>query len=144
MSPVDVSVLVRKLALMEERLDLLRPLAALPLEAYRADTVRKKGAEKLLQELINAAVDANYHVLVQAGQPPPEDAFGSFMGLVKLGVLAEGPAQVLAPFSGLRNRLVHEYETLDDAKVLVALRDAQTVFPPYIRALRNRFCPPAP
>ena len=142
MSPVDVSVLARKLSLMEERLDLLRPLAALALEAYRADPVRKKGAEKLFQELVNAAVDANYHVLVQTGRTTPVDAYSSFLDLAAAGVLTDAAARSLAPFAGLRNRLVHEYETIDDDRVIQALRLAQTIFPPYMKSLRDRFCPP--
>lgn len=144
MSPVDTSVLARKVAWMESRLTLLLPVAALTLEHYRSDELKKKGAEKLLQELVNAAVDANFHVLVQSGRPAPADAFKSFSDLVGLGLITDTQAQILAPYAGLRNRLVHEYETLDDAKVLAAIGEAHQAFPPYIRALRIRFLPPSP
>jgi uncharacterized protein YutE (UPF0331/DUF86 family) len=144
MSPVDESVLVRKLALIEERLDLLKPFAALSLPGYRDDPVRKKGAEKLLQEIVNAAVDANYHVLVQSGGAPPADAHTSFLELSRLNVLTPDLARETAPFAGLRNILVHEYEAVDDDRILAALRVAQRVFPLYVKALRDRFCPPPP
>ncbi len=144
MSPVDTSVLARKVAWMESRLALLLPVAAFTLDQYRTDELRKKGAEKALQELINAAIDANFHVLVQSGRPAPSDAFRSFSDLVGLGLIDDARAKVLAPYAGLRNRLVHEYETLDDSKVLAAIQEAQQEFPPYIRALRARFLPSAP
>jgi uncharacterized protein YutE (UPF0331/DUF86 family) len=38
-----------------------------------------------------------------------------------LGILSAELAQRLAPSAGLRNRLVHEYETLDDDRVLAAI-----------------------
>lgn len=142
MSPVDVSVLLRKLALIEERLDRLRPLASLGSKAYQDDWMRKKGAEKALQELVNAAIDANFHVLVESGRPIPKDAHDSFADLVAAGVLTDADAKALAPFAGLRNRLVHEYETIDDDRVLKALQSAQMIFPAYIKSIRDRYCPP--
>ncbi len=143
MSPIDTAVLLRKLALMEARLTSLQSIAGISPDAYRSDEFRRKGAEKLLQELVNAAIDTNFHVLVQSGKPAPADAFRSFRDLTGLGLIDDAQAGALSPFAGLRSRLVHEYETLDDAKVLAAIREAQTVFPPYVRAVRDRFCPPA-
>lgn len=142
MSPVDSSVIERKLRLMEERLEALAPIAKLSLEEYRSDLIRRKGAEKLTQELINAAIDTNFHVLVQSGQKAPERAHDSFVALATIGVLDLALAKTLAQFAGLRNRLVHEYEAIDDVKVLAALEEAGRVFPPYILALRKKFCPP--
>ncbi|MBI4611977.1 MAG: DUF86 domain-containing protein [Planctomycetes bacterium] len=144
MSPIDLSVLARKLGTIQERLDLLRAVAALSLDEYLSDVLRKKGAEKLLQELVNATVDANYHILMESGKPPPADAYGSFLDLASLGTLDGALARELAPFAGLRNRLVHEYATLDDEKVLASLGEAESLFPRYIRAVRRRFLPPAP
>ncbi|GEM_PF-4832644 len=108
MSPVDASVIQRKLRLMEERLEALAPIAQLSLEEYRSDLIRRKGAEKLTQELINAAIDTNFHVLVQSGQKAPEKAHDSFLALATIGVFDLALARVLAQFAGLRNRLVHE------------------------------------
>lgn len=143
MSPLDASVLIRKLALIEDRLDVLAPIARLSLVDYRADRVRKKGAEQLLQELINAAVDANYHILVESGPGAPPDAFQSFVAMADLGVLPLPLARALAPSAGLRNRLVHDDATLDDARVHAALAEAQQRFPEYVRAVRDRCLPEA-
>ena len=141
MSPIDIAVVARKLAKIEERLDLLRPVGVLAPDAYRADTIRKKGAEKLLQELINAAIDLNFHLLVQSGEPAPKDSFASFADAARIGGYSAALAKRAAPFAGLRNRLVHEYETLDDSKVLAAIREAQEVFPAILKGVREKFLP---
>ena len=52
------------------------------------------------------------------------DAYGSFVSLGAAGVLDRGLAARLAPATGLRNRLVQEYDGLDDRKVYEALADA--------------------
>lgn len=57
--------------------------------------------------------------------------------LSEAGVLPEGLAERLAPSSGLRNRLVHEYETVHDRLVLEAVRAAPEEFGAFIRAVEE-------
>ena len=42
-----------------------------------------------------------------------------------------------APSAGLRNRLVHEYEVIDDAVVIKAVRLAQDLYPQYVAAIER-------
>jgi uncharacterized protein YutE (UPF0331/DUF86 family) len=44
----------------------------------------------------------------------------------------------LAPAAGLRDRLVHEYESLDPVKVFVALGDARRDIPHYVEQVNGR------
>jgi hypothetical protein len=46
-------------------------------DAYRAEPYRRKATERLLQEIVEAAVDINAHLLVQAGTGAPDDLFTS-------------------------------------------------------------------
>ena len=43
----------------------------------------------------------------------------------------------LAPSAGLRSRLVHEYESLDDAKVLASIGALLAQYPPYVQAVES-------
>ena len=52
-----------------------------------------------------------------------------------MGVLPPELAAALAPAAGLRNRLVHEYDDLDDAVVLAAVAEAGRLFPRYVAAV---------
>lgn len=38
---------------------------------------------------------------------------------------------------GVRNRLVHEYDEIDDARVLAAIREAQRLIPRYVEAIEG-------
>ena len=138
MSPVDQSVVTRKVDVITDRLEELTPFGAADLDAYTSDRARKKGAEKFLQELVNTALDLNYHVLTQSGHQLPEGAFDSFLRMSRIGVLDADLAPKLAPFGGLRNRLVHEYEEIDDVKVHAAIREALDLFPKYAAQVKER------
>lgn len=68
-------------------------------------------------------IDVNYHLLTTAGQAPPPDYHASFTRLA-------------------RNRLVHDYEEIDQAKVFDAIQSALDDVPNYLAAVR-RFLSPA-
>ena len=134
MTPVDAAVIRRKLGRMTESLVALRPLARLTLDEYRQRLYERKAAERLLQETIEAALDINAHLIAEHGRAVPDDYYGGFLALVELEVLPEELARQLAPAAGLRTRLVHEYETLDDAKVLAAIGTMLELFPRFVQA----------
>jgi uncharacterized protein YutE (UPF0331/DUF86 family) len=134
---LDRALVRRKLATIVQNLADLAPLAELSLIAYRADRLRRKAVERLLQELIEAAVDANVHVLRALGGPVPGDYYTSFIEAGRRGVIQPALAERLAPSAGLRNRLVHEYDEIDDAIVLAALTQAQRDFSAFVQAMEQ-------
>ncbi len=137
MSPLDADLVRRKLAVIARNLTDLAAVETLSLEDYRSDRFRQKGTERLLQELIEAAVDANLHLLRSAGAPTPPDYFQSFLEMGRQGVIPQPLAERLAPSAGLRNRLVHEYDEIDDRIVLEAVREARGEFAAYITAVEQ-------
>lgn len=132
MSPIDHEVLRRKLGVIQSAVLALQEAGPISLEQYRQDLWRRKGTERLLQEAIEAAVDVATHLLVRSGRPAPADAYSSFLDLAAAGVLSAELARAMAPSAGLRNRLVHEYDDLDDALVLRAVQEALTLLPRFV------------
>lgn len=137
MTPSDPAVLRRKLAVIVGNLQALNRVVALSLPRYQDDLFTRKATERLLQELIEAAIDVNTHILVQAGLPAPDDYYQGYLKLADLGVLPRDLAEALAPSAGLRNRLVHEYDQIVDALVLDAVRKAQILYPKYVAAVEG-------
>ena len=135
MSPIDAAIVRAKLGHIMTSLDLLRPMRAMPLADYRARVWERKGVERVLQEAIEAALDINAHVIAERGLDVPDDYFGGFIKLGEVGILAGELAGALAPSAGLRNRLVHEYDAIDDAKVLAAVGTILDLYPRYIQAI---------
>lgn len=137
MTPVDPAVVRRKLAVITGNLQALKPIERVNIDRYRADIFTRKGTERLLQELIEAALDLNMHLLAQKAEKLPDDYYQSFILLGELGILPKDLAVALAPSAGLRNRLVHEYEAIDDTVVLKAVRQAQQLYPQYVAAVER-------
>ena len=133
MSPLEIATLRRKLSRMVEDLSRLKPLAGLSADDWRADIMRRDAGERRLQTCIEAALGVNAHLLVSLGHPAPADGYQSFLDLAdRTGIIPRDLATKLAPSAGLRNRLVHQYDKLDDDLLLQGLRDAVARYPDYI------------
>lgn len=138
MRPLEMAVVRRKLRRIRANIATLASATeGVDASAYARDELRKRAVERLLQETIDAAVDINNHLLRSIGQPPAEDYFGSFVQLGRSGLIDPALADSLAPAAGLRNRIVHEYEELNDEVVLEAAKVARGRFSAYIAAVET-------
>jgi uncharacterized protein YutE (UPF0331/DUF86 family) len=137
MSPVEEGILRRKLAAIVENLRALEPIARMTQTQYLEDLYKRKATERLLQELIEAAIDINTYIIVQTGQSVPDDYYESFIKAGALQIISPDLAEKLAPSAGLRNRLVHEYNMLEHSVVLDAVRKAEDLYTEYVRQVED-------
>lgn len=137
MQPVDRALVTRKLSVIATNVRHLEHVVNLTLDEYRSDAFRRKGIERLLQEIVDAAADANQHLLRESGAAPASDYRSSFIAVGQNGIIPAALAESLAPSAGLRNRLVHEYDTIDDAVVLGSLKRAVSEFTAYVEAVER-------
>lgn len=137
MSPLDAAVVRRKMQRIVEALRGLGDIEGLGWGEYARRTIERNAAERMLQMLVDAAVDINLHVISSSGRDLPEDSYGSFIAMGSAGILDPELAEKLAPAAGLRNRLVHQYDDLDDRKVWESISVAQTLMPRYLKALES-------
>jgi len=136
MSPLEIATVRRKLARIVEDVDRLAHAKDLDLAAWRQDEQRRDAVLRRLQTCIESAMDLNAHLLVSLGHAAPDSAYQGFLDLAsKTGILDASLAAELAPSSGLRNRLVHRYDALDDVLVLAGVRSAVELFPRYVEAV---------
>jgi len=137
MSPVEEEIIRRKLATIVENLKALEPIEKMTPKEYIQDLYKRKATERLLQELVEAAIDINTYIIVQTGNKVPDDYYESFIKLGELSIISSDLAEKLAPSAGLRNRLVHEYDTLEHSMVLGAVRKAEELYPAYIKQIED-------
>ena len=134
MSTLDREFVQGKLEHLLKDLELLKPIAAMRIGDYHADVYRQKAAERLLQTVVEAATDINAHLLAAADKPSPQNYFESFIEVSsRLRVFDRRFAQSIAPSTGLRNRIVHEYDELDAAVVFNSIRNLLKLYPRYVR-----------
>ncbi len=137
MSPVEIEVIRRKLVTIVENLKALEPIQKMRREEYIQDLYKRKATERLLQELIEAAIDINVHMIAESGHPAPDDYYETFIRMAELGIVSSTLAEKLAPSAGLRNRLVHEYDALDHSMVLKAVTMAEELYDRYVKEIND-------
>ena len=135
MSPFDTDIIRAKIAIILDDLKALEPIEQMSQDEYLRDLYKRKATERLLQELIEAAIDINTHIVVGSGYAPPDDYYQSFIRAGELGFLSPDLAEKLAPSAGLRNRLVHEYDRIDHSIILEAVSMAEELYPRYIQEI---------
>ena len=135
---IDSELVTRKLGLIVDDLKSLRRFADMDLNTFLGDEINEVAVERYLERLIGRMIDINYHLLTELGHAPPRDYYSSFVELGPIRVLPADFARSLASAAGLRNRIAHEYDTLDPSRVHEALRGALLDVPRYIE-LVDRF-----
>ena len=137
MSPLDREVIRRKLAVIAENLGALGPIAGMTEQEYGGDVYKRKATERLLQELAEAAIDINTHIIVDTGHAAPDDYYSSFIKAGELNILPADLAAKLAPSAGLRNRLVHQYDLIEHAFVLEAVKTTLKLYPRFVKEVER-------
>jgi uncharacterized protein YutE (UPF0331/DUF86 family) len=133
----DAELVTRKMVLITADLRALEGLAQRPLVDYLAGATDEIIAERYLERIIGRMIDINYHLITEAGEPPPRDYFDSFTQLARIGVLPAPFAKRIAASAGLRNRLVHEYDEIDPERVYEGLQAAVRDVPEYLRRVEE-------
>ena len=82
--------------------------------------VERKGAERLLQTLVEACIGVSKHWLKQQNKVLPADAYAVFEKLMELQLIPSDEAQEWQRIIGMRNAIVHDYLNLDE-KVIKAI-----------------------
>ena len=134
---VDRDLVTRKIALIVDDLRAFTPIAQKPVDDYLASATDEIVTERYLERMIGRMIDINYHLITEAGHPPPRDYYESFTQLAKLRILSPAFASQIAACAGLRNRLVHEYDAIDPRRVYEGLQAAVRDIPEYLRRVHE-------
>ena len=126
-------ILVNKLIKMEEYISDLEEFKPQTYNEYKNDQLKRYGVERLIQLIIDLALDVNNILIKRADKYPANDYFSSFLKLVDLEILPEEFARDIAPSTGIRNRLVHEYEKVNDKVVYQNLDKLVKYYLEYIK-----------
>jgi uncharacterized protein YutE (UPF0331/DUF86 family) len=121
MSP-DESALREKLADLLRYIAELEPHTTVTLDEYLASPLLRRAVERLIQITMEVTTDIADVALTELGQEPPAAARESLAKLRELKILSPALADRLIQFVGVRNRLVRQYDRIDDSRVHAGLR----------------------
>lgn len=130
---IDATLIVRKINLISQDFKEIVELSRKSLQEFLASRVDEVLAERYLERMIGRMIDINYHLITESGSPPPTDYYQSFLQLERLGLLSQELAHAIAACAGLRNRIVHEYDEIDPARIHEALQAAARDVPEYLK-----------
>lgn len=120
---------------MIEYLTEIGTLTKYTLDEYLSNHFIHRTAERLLQLIVEVSTDINGYLLVDAGEKPPSSYYDSFTNLIQPGILDRELALKLAPTTGLRNRLVHDYEEIDNELVYRGIGVITEIYHKYIESI---------
>ncbi|MBD2664056.1 hypothetical protein B6N60_03671 [Richelia sinica FACHB-800] len=137
MSNIDSEIIVARLRLINKYYNTLEEFRSISLDEFLSDFRQQLVVERLLQLMTQAAIDINDHILSKLN---PGQAFTNFEAFIELGqyqIITPELAKQIAPSSGLRNRLVHEYDDIDPNQVFKAISFALQQYPLYVRQINS-------
>jgi len=120
---IDAELISRKLKLISEyAAELEEILSTSTDKEILANSLKYHTAERLFQLVVDLMIDINVHIIRAQNITPPDDFESTFITLGKCGVLTDDFALHIAPVVGLRNRVVHRYESLNRNQFVGELR----------------------
>lgn len=130
--PIDKELIIRKMALIEKDLKALFQTQKLKQNEWSVFA-----AERLFERIIGRMIDINFHLVSEIKEVVPKTYYESFILLGEMKILSEHFVLELAPLSGLRNRLAHEYNNLDEKKIAEAIHKYPKPILDYLKAIRK-------
>lgn len=120
-------------ALRGYRHELKQLLERTPDSEFFSDSGKLHIAERLVQLVVDGMIDINQHLIRECELKIPDDLQSTFLVLGDNGLLPKQFAEKIAPVTGVRNILVHQYEKLDQEMFLGNLRSHFQDFESYER-----------
>lgn len=130
---LDRGTVGARLRAMRETLTELEALRTIGEETLRSEPLTRAAAERLIQVVVDLAVDINGHVVTSVTAAAPHTGHDSFLAMSGVGAISEDLAERLAPSAGLRNILVHRYVDIRTDLVAGAIPTVLDGFADYVR-----------
>jgi uncharacterized protein YutE (UPF0331/DUF86 family) len=136
---VDKAKLDHLLSSLQRYVGVLRMLAAVPRTELLANPDKIGNAKYHFVIAIECAIDIANHVIASENYRFPKDNADAFAVLVDSGILGPERKEALQSMARFRNRLVHMYWEVDDARVHEYLTSSLADFEYYAAAIAGRW-----
>lgn len=136
--PISKKLIFRKINFILRDMQRMKPISLLSYEGYQKNYDNEVLSERYLERILMRVIDINYHLLIESGYASPKDYFESFTRLSSdLRIFSYDFGRCVARFSGLRNRLAHEYDEIDEKKIYKEVKNIFKELPKYLRAVER-------
>lgn len=135
MSSIDPLVVSTRIRLISDYLEILKDLEGVKMEEYLADIRQQLVAERLLEIIIQAAIDINRYILKSRQSMENLTNEKTFLEMGQSEIISPELAQLLASSGGFRNILAHQYLQIDHRLVFDLIQEALELYPIYCKEM---------
>lgn len=138
---MDKDIILRKLNVITTELDKLKKLSELSRKDYLNDERNYYMSERIIEKIVGAAIDINIHLIVSAGEKVPDTYYDSFLIIGRLGIVDIDFAKEIAESARMRNKIIHDYEDLEEGQVYNSLDKAVQHYTEYVKYIHQYTAP---
>ncbi len=119
---VDKTLILRKLAELEEYLNQISEFSSVSADEYSGNWKTQRIVERTLQIMIELCIDIAGHIISDRKLRVPVGYADTFRSLWEAGLINPGMLDIMEKMAKFRNIVVHQYESVDIAIVIMILR----------------------
>ena len=134
---VDKTLILRKLAELEEYLGQIKEYASITVNRYSKDWKAQRVVERTLQMMIETCADVAGHIISDKGYRVPSTYADTFRVLYENGILNKDLFETMEKMAKFRNIIVHHYDKVDTEIVIGILKKDLKDFLAYKDAIIN-------
>ena len=115
----------------------LKSFSSISLDEYINNSIYRRAIERTIQLIVECATDINNMLLKMQGNKGAVDYFNSFIDIAEEDIIPNEFALKIAPSTGLRNILVHEYEEINDEVVYNSINTCLQYYLEYMNLINQ-------
>lgn len=132
---VNIEIVLSRLQLMSDYLQELKRFESMTLENYLNSFDSKIISERLLELIIQAALDINDHLLSQGLDVRSPENKQLFLNAGRYQIIDSELAEQLSTSAGLRNILAHQYLTINHRLLFGHIQQVLALYPLYVKQI---------
>ena len=132
---VDKTLILRKLAELEEYLGQVKEYASITVGRYSKDWKAQRVVERTLQMMIETCADVAGHIISDKGYRVPATYADTFRVLYENGILNKDLFETMETMAKFRNIIVHRYDKVGTEIVVGILKKDLNDFSAYKDAI---------
>ena len=132
---VDKTLILRKLAELEEYLGQVKEYASITVDRYSKDWKTQRVVERTLQMMIETCADVAGHIISDKGYRVPATYADTFRVLYENGILNKDLFETMETMAKFRNIIVHRYDKVGTEIVVGILKKDLNDFSAYKDAI---------
>jgi len=123
---ININFIKRKISLIQDELAHLTDFKEYSFDEVAADYVKQAAMERILERIINRAIDINQHLIAELAKKEtssPKDYTETFLTLSEFDIYPKEFGKEISKSIGTRNKLAHEYDKVNHATIYNSVGD---------------------